>query len=264
MRDCYVGDIGDFANNGLLRVLCGTPQEPVPDMRLGIIWYRNEGEDPRGYGNEIGYLNPSNCNRNTYRTCDCELYDALQRLVGERMARNQNRRIEDVINSPIILRTDTQHYDRPLCRPAHINSRKRWFNEAVVRTAKSDVIFLNPDKGIEWDRNRKATLQYVHTWELEQLLETCRVLVIYQHQQQQNDANWIENNARNLLGYTPVVQHLWVCTWNRVSRRAYFITAQTEEQRATLEECLATMQRIPWERHWRILYWPADGQARPM
>ncbi len=37
MRDCYVGDIGDFANNGLLRVLCGTPAESVPDMKLGII-----------------------------------------------------------------------------------------------------------------------------------------------------------------------------------------------------------------------------------
>ena len=64
MRDCYVGDIGDFANNGLLRVLCGTPSEPVPDMRLGIIWYRNQGEDQ--YGNAIGYLNPSGHNRRTF------------------------------------------------------------------------------------------------------------------------------------------------------------------------------------------------------
>ena len=48
MRDNYVGDIGDFANNGLLRALCGTPEEPVPGVTLGILWYRNLNPDNYG------------------------------------------------------------------------------------------------------------------------------------------------------------------------------------------------------------------------
>ena len=42
MRDSYVGDIGDFANNGLLRHLCGMTGPPMADekpLRLGVAWY---------------------------------------------------------------------------------------------------------------------------------------------------------------------------------------------------------------------------------
>ena len=242
MRDCYVGDIGDFANNGLLRVLCGTPQEPVFGMRLGIIWYRNEDEDPRGYGNEIGYLNPSNHNRRTYRECDPDLYADLQRIVGERMARNENRRIEDIINSPMILRCDTQHFADPLPMPATAPARYRWLNNAMGQTAESDVIFLNPDTGITW--GVKTSRHHVEPSELMRLLRMNKILVIYQHQQQQNDANWIENNARKLRQPPRQVPYLWACIWRPQPQRAYFIAAGTEEQRARIEECLATLQKI--------------------
>ena len=161
MQDRYVGDIGDFANNGLLRVLCGTPPEPVPDMRLGIIWYRNETEDQ--YGNEIKYLNPSNYNDQTYRECDPHLYSELQRLVGGSMERNDRRRIEDIIDRGIFP-PRTQHYRRLIPRPATVASRRQWFGDAMAKTAESDVIFLNPDIGINW--TGQTRLQYVHPWEL--------------------------------------------------------------------------------------------------
>ena len=149
MRNNYVGDIGDFANNGLLRVLCGKPREAVPDMRLGIIWYLNRGEDRNG--NAIGYLNPSNHNRNTFRECDQDLYDELRQLVGRHMLWNTDRQIEDIINNPNILHDDTQHYVDPIPKPHTSQNRKRWFNYAMDETADSDVIFLNPDNGIDWN-----------------------------------------------------------------------------------------------------------------
>ena len=60
MRDSYVGDIGDFANNGLLRHLCGMTGEPIPPdgqrLRLGVVWYINAIEAPISNGQTIGYL----------------------------------------------------------------------------------------------------------------------------------------------------------------------------------------------------------------
>ena len=240
MRDCYVGDIGDFANNALLRMLCGTPQDPVLGMRLGIIWYRSVGEDK--HGNAIGYLNPSEHNRSTYRECDRELYDELQRLVGGRMAENQNRLIEDIINSPI-LRPDTQHYAIPIPAPATRANRKQWFSDAMDQTAESDVIFLNPDTGIDWDGRTRP--QYVDPWEINKLSERGNIVIVYQHQQRDD---WINRNARDLLGDTLTVQHLWVCTWNRVSKRAYFIAAQTQVQRARIEKRLSILRQSQWVR----------------
>ena len=248
MQDRYVGDIGDFANNGLLRVLCGTPQNPVPGMKLGIIWYRNESEGK--YGNAIGYLNPSNYNHQTYQECDPDLYSELQKLVGWSMERNEQRRIEDIIYGRILPR-GTQHYGMPLPRSATTTSRRQWFNEAMAGTAESDVIFLNPDTGIHWEGQSK--LQYVHPWEMQELLgkERGKILVIYQHAQR---TDWVANNARMLRGHPLAVQHLWVCTWLSVSKRGYFIAARTEDQRERIEERLEILRESPWveRKHFKV------------
>ena len=240
MRDCYVGDIGDFANNGLLRVLCGTPSEPAPDMRLGIIWYRNQGEDQ--YGNEIHYLNPSLYNRRTFGECDPDLYRELQQIVRRHMLDNTTRQIEDIMNSLIILRPDTQHYEIPIPAFPTRETREEWFHNAMDETSESDVIFLNPDTGIDWQGRAQPT--HVDPREINRLLEMGKIVIIYQHQR--HETHWIENTARNLREDTLAVQHLWICRWRPVSVRTYFIAARTSEQRAKIEERLAVLRRSPW------------------
>ena len=238
MQDRYVGDIGDLANNALLRVLCGTPQDPVPGMRLGIIWYRNESEGQ--YGNEIGYLNPSKYNHETYRECDRSLYSDLQKLVGRSMERNEKRRIEDIINSPI-LRADTQHHETLLPRSGGRKYREAWLEEAVAKISQTHVIFLNPDNGIA--EKGVARLQYIHPWELDRLLREEKILVIYQHAQR---SDWVANIAR-LLRMAPVsAKHLWVVEWHRAPKRGYFIAAQTEENKDKIEECLEALNKSLW------------------
>ena len=162
------------------------------------------------------------------------------------MERDEERRIESSINSPI-LPCGTLHYAMRIPRPANIVSRTRWFNKAMDRTAESDVIFLNPDTGIDW--KGRAKLKYAHLSELEALLEKGKILVIYQHAQHR--ADWVENNARMLRNNPLAVQHLWACTWHPVSKRGYFIAARTEKQREKIEERLAILQESLWveKRH---------------
>lgn len=241
MRDCYVGDIGDFANYGLLRVLCGTPQEPVPHMRLGIIWYKNPGEDHSG--NEIGYLNPSRHNYRTFGECDPDLYAELQRIVGRHMSGNTARRIEDIIGSDIILHPDTQHHKVPVPALATAERRDAWFNHAMDNTGDSDVIFLNPDTGIDWQGRSQPT--HVNPREINKLLERGKIAIIYQHQRL-FESEWIGNTARNLREDTLAVQHLWACNWHRRSVRGYFIAASTSEQRANINQRLTVLRRSQW------------------
>ena len=248
VKDNYVGDIGDFANHGLLRALCGTPVDPVPGMKLGIIWYRNHLVDK--YGNEIGYLNPSNGNHQTYQKCDSGLYRELQKLVGRSIEKGEKRTVEDIIASPLLPR-ETKHYKELIPRQATEASRKQWFNKAVEKTAAADVIFLNPDTGINW--KGRAKLRYVHLWELEQLLEgnEGKIVVIYQHAQR---TSWFQNNVKRLKCAPLAVQHLWVCTWQTVQKRGYFIAARNDEQREKIEERLAILRKSPWVKkgHFRI------------
>ncbi len=246
MRNNYVGDIGDFANNGLLRALGGTPRDPVPDIRLGIIWYLNPGEDR--YGNAIGYLNPSRHNLSTYRECDRDLYDELRQLVGQRMLTNTNRDIRDIIDNPNILRRDTQHYDKPIL-PGHTReTRDQWFTDAMDRTAASDVIFLNPDIGIGW--NLGASHQHVVSREVNTLLERRKTGVIYQTppRRGQTHKDWVKSNVKNLLYDTLAVEYLWVIMWNRAPKRAYFIVASTAQQKRWMQQRLTIFCNSQWVR----------------
>ena len=238
MKDQYVGDIGDFANNGLLRVLCGTQEDPVPGMRLCIIWYRNPSQDQ--YGNQVGYLNSSDHNYGRYRECDPDLFRALQRLVGGKMERDERRRIEDIMGSNI-LPGGTIHHEETLPNPTSRIRRGDWLDRAINNTEESDVIFLNPDTGIDWDGTAK--LKYVHPWELEIWLGTGKILVIYQHAQR---GEWVAENVRRLTEEQLGVQHLWVCVWNPAPTRGYFIIAQNDEQRDRIEERLEVLRRSQW------------------
>ena len=247
MRDCYVGDIGDFANNGLLRVMCGKPAEPVPNMRLGVVWYRNPGQDERG--NETGYLTPSGHNRRTFADCDPDLHRELQRIVGRHMLGNTDRQIEDIIDSTVILRGDTQHYKTPMPRTRERETREGWFHNAMEKTGDSDVIFLNPDTGIDWQGRAQPT--HVDPNEINTLLERGKIVIIYQHERR-FDPNWIVDTARDLRRDTLAVRHLWVCRWGRESVRAYFIAAQTPEQRVRVQQRLAILQKSLWVRNGHI------------
>ena len=99
MQNCYVGDIGDFPNYGLLRFLCGATGPKVGrPLRLGLVWYLNKPTESElckspSSGNKIGYLNFSGSNDSMYRDCDRELYDTLQQLVGESLVSRTPRSI---------------------------------------------------------------------------------------------------------------------------------------------------------------------------
>ena len=63
MQDRFVGDVGDFANHGILRALCGTPAKPVDGLKLGVVEYFNgpTGADlGKSHGNGSDILKSQN------------------------------------------------------------------------------------------------------------------------------------------------------------------------------------------------------------
>ena len=239
MRDNYAGDIGDFANNGLLRVLCGTPEQPVPGMRLGVIWYRHlEADD---YGHLRGYLGHTDYNHQTFRACDENLYDQVGALVSRKEAMGEQLLVTDIADLPIFP-PGTLHYPDPLPVPPTLQNRREWFAEAVRRTADANLIFLNPNTGMRWDEGWR--LDYAYRRELRALFVAGKALVIYQHQQRVE--GWVERNTRGLATVTLNLGHVRVCTWGRESARAYFIVAPTERQIERVDERLAVLRNSPW------------------
>ena len=225
MRNNYVGDIGDFANNGLLRVLCGTPDDPVPELKLGVVWYLNKSEDD--YGNEIGYLNVSDHNDSLFGKCDPDPYDALRKIVGESLKNRTKRKIGQIERANIL----PCHLYVP--DPLNNLPREEWFTRVLGQTAAKDLnlVFVNPDTGIANDKQAKAdSLKHVKIDELIRLAGqgNGRSLIIYH--QSRGQGIKIEDIARKLqakltINYQPRV---WALQWHREQSRTYIVVAQPE------------------------------------
>ncbi len=190
MQDQYFGDIGDFVKYGLLRQICGLTSKrgSKRKLSLGVVWYLM----PNGGGNDGGntsYLH----NPEEYRECDEDLYDFLKSIV---CSRRFTRKVSHIQKSGLfptrsvyhdeILQSDgaTMPKEQYLCR------RKKWLARAKERVCKSDVVFCDPDNGLEvksYDKDSIRNGEYIGGkfvfWdEAKQLYDPIKQTVIfYQH-----------------------------------------------------------------------------------
>ena len=254
-QDNYVGDIGDFANNGLLRYLCGLNDAPKPDqpLTLGIVWYRNKGDSSSPDGNHINYLNVSDFNNSLYRECDKKLYDALQKLVGESLVKQKKRDIDQLIKSSI-LPDGTRHHSEDM----GAKDRGEWVGDALKKTNAADLVFINPDTGLKLNilpadrkEERKVELKletksvkHASLSELRAFVVFKQSLVIYQHDVRASV--WIKDFARELKKLSRNSQlRVWALQWHRVQGRTYFVVAQPHHKQI-LDTRIKALLGSPW------------------
>ena len=249
MQDRYVGDIGDFANYGLLRYLCGVtgPKTGRP-FRLGVVWYLNKPskkELKKSQGDRIGYLNFSYHNDSTYRICDPCLYDKLQKLVGDSLVSKKPRTICD-IESRKILPDSTLYFSDPLnntCRDA-------WSRRARTKIANADLVFLNPDIGIA-SPDKANSRAHVTMDEIEKFADEYKAksLIIYQHFShfQGTREKQIDHLLDRLEQKLKLTFRPWALLWNREPIRFYFIVPRTNHHKLLLNFKILALLNSPWK-----------------
>lgn len=144
MQDQYVGDVGDFGKYGLLRHLCDPQKSPA--LRLGVVWYLVSNEPGRADGKFINYLDPTSRNKRRFRECDPELWDALLQIVCEKKARTVAE-----IEASRILPARTRFFS---LRRDEV-SESEWLAGAIHAMRECEVVFLDPDNGLQVDSVRK-------------------------------------------------------------------------------------------------------------
>lgn len=181
MQNRYTGDIGDFGKYGLLRALCGE------DLSLGVVWYLYPDGKGNGDGSHIGYLWPEAKNSNELRTCDPPLYDALGDLVC-----GGNRSVA-AVRERGVLPAGTTFYEEPLSfsempwrgpktEQARLGHREEWLQGALSQIQDCDVVFADPDNGLEAKSvklHEKEGPKYAFTDELEPYVDRGQSLVVY-------------------------------------------------------------------------------------
>lgn len=257
VQDRYTGDVGDFGKYGLLRWLCGLREPDTHGLRLGVIWYRTGAEivarDPANDGKHIGYLSPDR--EDAYRPCDPPLYDGLRDIV-----RRGERRVEAVVRSRLLGR-DTRSYDDFVPAPtggargvARVIPRRRWLAGALSATRSCDLLFLDPDNGLEAPSapiTSGRAGKYAYLDELEELAGGGRSVLVYHHLARNGTharqiARW---SHRLRVRFEPA--ELLALRFGRGSGRAFFLLAAAEHApllRSRAEALLAS----PWRRHFTL------------
>ena len=215
MQDHFVGDVGDFANNGLLRWLTGMhgPRMDAP-LPLGVAWYYNH--DACRDGNFTSYLDDTPANWHRFEVCDPILYDALMDLF-----RNDNRSVE-ALEQIGILPQGTAYHRELLCWRT---VREAWLNGALRETADSQLVFVNPDNGIVSGQISPSSPKHVSMGELSEFAAKGKSLVVYHHLGRRGahigQIGDIREALRRELGL-PV----YVLRFRAFQARAYFIVIQ--------------------------------------
>jgi hypothetical protein len=189
VQDRYVGDLGDFGKYGLLRALCAEELTWGPrsyDLSLGVVWYLVPDEVGTGDGGHIGWARQEP----RYMPCDPELFHVLYRMIrdGDRSVRAVRER--GVLPRGTVFYEERLSYaDMPgVGRTAagrRLEHRKAWAWDALAATRGCDVVFADPDNGLEpragLPRQRLNGPKYAYFDELAPYLDRGQSLVVYHH-----------------------------------------------------------------------------------
>jgi hypothetical protein len=249
MQDRYAGDIGDFFKLGLLRSLTSASA-----LSLGVIWFRIPSDVLGNDGHFVGYLR----DKLAFRACDPELYDALGKLV------ERGKRSIAAIERASLLQPGTLYFS-PTCpgESKHPPSRRwelrrKWFAKGVARLLGRDLIFLDPDNGLEISSVRRGSLssrKYVFYEELDQLCQAGHSIVIYQHLCRKGTA--IHQIQRRLvdLQNRPKIGDAFALRFHRGSGRAFLVAAQANH-RDNLRRSIELFLNSPWGDHASLVEHP--------
>lgn len=267
MQNRYVGDLGDFGKYGLLKALC-LPQEgdPGPSLRLGVAWYLVPDETHSDDGKHVRYLEPSAKNVDRFRRCDPPLYDALARIVqgGPRSVVSVRERR--------VLPPDTAFYESLLsfndlpgigraARESRLARRQTWLERACAATAGCDLVFVDPDNGLEsgTGRHEKLGPKYVYLDELSPYLARGQSVVIYHHLGRHGSAKQqLQVRFRQITERLQSRSGTFALLFRRGTLRCFFIVP-ADVHRGVLTQRAQRFVNGPWSAHFEIVM-PAQGR----
>ncbi|MBI9080289.1 MAG: hypothetical protein JEY79_11190 [Pseudodesulfovibrio sp.] len=251
MQNRYFGNIGDFSKYGLLRKTASYAE------KIGVLWCLAEDENHNNNGKHLGYLKKDL--REIYRSCDPKLFDSLKaHLIGNDGEIIQANRNVSSFKNLQLLPESTVYFEDIIKVTTHPNQREeerdRWFDRALQVFKDCDLVFCDPDNGIEVSSAGKRTqkhFKYIYWDELERLWNNGKSLIIYQHMHMGKphitQLKERKLNIMNILG-TDMVLSLRCF---RGTVRTYFLVPQSAH-RQHFAEIVNHMTSGSWHQHIKL------------
>ena len=169
MKNQYFADINDYKKYGLLRLLSGGGG--AGGLKTTVCWMLTPN-DHGADGNSTGYLDdPAK-----WRRYDPEAFDVLKQC----MAQPNGRAVSWVESTGLV--PAATHFSSILSDNA--DQRRQYFAEMRSQIAGQDLVFFDPDTGIEVKSTRygcRDSSRYIYWNELADAYAQGQSLLIYQH-----------------------------------------------------------------------------------
>jgi hypothetical protein len=228
MQDRYCGDAGDFGKYILLNALARNPSAPV----IGVNWYYVSFEAREcGDGNHIAYLEQGAKGEGRFRTLCPDLYDHLREVV-----RNGPRCVAE-IEERGILPQGTLYFSDPLPGPLlppgeRAVQRRAWHARAMEALGRAEILFLDPDNGINpasvTPAHRRA-VKYAFREEIGDYFTSGKTVVIYNHRDRRPAGEYAAK-IRSLETFLCPGDRMQVLRFRRYSVRDYVFLVQKEHR----------------------------------
>ena len=227
-------------------------------LSLGVVWYLVPDEGHNDDGKYIQYLDPSALNQQRYRLCDPLLYDTLRKIIH-----SGRRNISSIRESQVFpcgtrfyeaeLSFDSPDGQEPMAREGRVSHRRTWLLNGLEATSNCDLVFVDPDNGLEVKvgPHEKRGLKYVFFDELLLFLQRDQSLIIYHHIGRRGSAlDQIQERLAQIeerLGYTA-----FAFLYRRGSARVFFIVPSPRHFMNLLSGTRRFMLS-PWARHFELI-----------
>ena len=183
MKNQYFGDINDYRKYGLIRALQAEAQ-----LKVLVAWMLTPNDDRRD-GELRAYLQEPG----SWQQFDPELYGGLRRLLNS----GSTPRVSLLETSSLL---GTADYFSEVV-PDAAEARKVWAGRLVQDASRSELVFLDPDNGLEVPSRpfgRKHSSKYSYWPEIARIWENGSSILIYQHFRRERRAAFIPRMIEEL------------------------------------------------------------------
>jgi hypothetical protein len=256
MQNRYVGDIGDYGKYALLRHLCGHPPDRL--MRLAVVWCLFPDETATNDGRHVSYLKDAG-----FAALEPDLYEILRSIVWE-----NRRQIASVAESGY-LPARTVFFDNPVIENFRAAPRERlrhrdsWIQDCLRQTSDCDLVFLDPDNGLEVKSIAKHQIRagkYVYWDELTRFWERGDALLVYHHlNRTAPSALQVRLLTRRFSGIL-AKSVILPLVFRRGSSRVFWLIHRGDSRGLELQRRAANLLSTGWSRHFRPFGWPDGDQ----
>jgi len=252
MQDRYAGDVGDFGKFALLRYLFVNTSH-----KIGVIWYLFPDESHNNDGGHIGYVN-----ERRFLDCDKDLCERLKKvLAGKRSVAS--------LEKAGLLPDDTVYFSELLDFHLRYSSqshkdkeerelrRKDWLKNANQSILDCNVVFLDPDNGLQIAScpkiNQIRSGKFSYYSDISVLSKDKHVCVIYHHLNRHinhgTHSDQIKTRVGELREQIKPTGQIFALRFRPYSPRAYFILTDSQEE-STMKKRIRDFLQSPCSKHW--------------